>query len=279
MLPWHRLRYYTCGLCLAFREGPNGKNLENGNSIKSQGYRILKTWIGWVHFYIPLFSWHWLDKLSSLCPHLPRALYSQRTKGKLVSGQRHFGYKKSDHWFCKQIRYDFKLSSDYFRCAKPRGHPVQRKVLVNRSLTILPKFEVLVQFVCSSLPNDRDFFFNATPYSHLTLFSHILNNLTCKILVRNASYQLVLLPHHHWFGTLTEISYDNCFQVSLDPDLAKHPPTTPNHQAGIKVPTLKSGLETWVANEIRVYRELLAIQKNSNLVDKFFFIWKPSDFV
>lgn len=31
-----------------------------------------------------------------------------------------------------------------FVAAKPRGHPVQRKVLVNRSLTIPPEFEALV---------------------------------------------------------------------------------------------------------------------------------------
>lgn len=74
-----------------------------------------------------------------------------------------------------------------------RSRPVQRKVLVNRSLTISPESETLVQFVCSSFLDKRDFLFKPTPYSYLTLFSHILNNLTYRVLVCNALHQPVLL--------------------------------------------------------------------------------------
>ena len=95
--------------------------------------------------------------------------------------------------------------------ARPRSHPVQKKVLVDRSLTISPESEALVQFVCSSLLDNRDFFFNPNPHSHLILFSHILNNLTRKILVRNASHQSVFLPRRQRLGTLTEVSYNICF--------------------------------------------------------------------
>lgn len=77
--------------------------------------------------------------------------------------------------------------------ARPRGYLVQKKVLVNKSLTISLKSKALVQFVYSSLPDDRDFLFNPIPYSHLTPFSHIPNNSTCRVLVRNALHQLVLL--------------------------------------------------------------------------------------
>lgn len=38
--------------------------------------------------------------------------------------------------------------------ARPRGRPVQRKVLVDSSLTILSEFEAFMQFVCSSLPDN-----------------------------------------------------------------------------------------------------------------------------
>lgn len=143
--------------------------------------------------------------------------------------------------------------------AKPKSHPVQRKVLVNRSLMIYPESETLVQFVCSSFPDNQDFLFNATPHSHLTLFSHILNDLTYKVLVRNTLQQLVLLPRHQRFGTLTEVLYDNCFQVSLDFELAKYPPTTLNYQTGIRVPIFKPGFETCLVNGIRVYRKSLAV--------------------
>lgn len=163
--------------------------------------------------------------------------------------------------------------------ARPRGRPVQRKILVDKSLTIPPESEALVQFVCFNLLDDRDFLFKPTPHSYLTLFSHILNNSTHRVLVRNASHRPILLSRRQRLGTLTEIPYGNCFQVALDLELAKHPPITPNHQAGIRVPTLEPDLETRLANEIRVYRELLAVQQISDLVDEFSSIWKPSGFV
>lgn len=53
----------------------------------------------------------------------------------------------------------------------------------------------------------------------------------------------------------------------------------PSHQAEIKVLILEFGLETCLANRIRVYGDPLVIQKISDLVNKFEFIWKLSDFV
>ena len=162
---------------------------------------------------------------------------------------------------------------------RPRGYLVQRKVLVDRSLIIPPESEALVQFVCSSLPDDRDFLFNPNPYSHIILFSHILNNLTCRILVRNTSHRSVLLPRRQQLGTLTKVSYDNCFQVSLYPELAEHPPTTPNYQDGISMLALEPDLKTCLANRIRVYGQPLAVQKISDLANEFPSIWEPSGFV
>lgn len=114
---------------------------------------------------------------------------------------------------------------------RSRGHSIQRKVLVDKSVQILFESEALVEFVCSSFPDDQDFLFNLTSYSHLILFSHILNNSTRRVLVPNALHQPVLLPCHQQLGMLIEISYDNCFQVALA-----------NHQAGIRVPTIEHGL-------------------------------------
>lgn len=132
--------------------------------------------------------------------------------------------------------------------AKLKDHLVQRKVLVDSSLTIFPESEALVQFVCSSFPDDRDFLFNLTPHSHFTLFSHILNNSTCRVPVRNVLHKPVLLPCCQQLDMLIKVLYDNCFQVSLNPKLAEHSPITSNHQAGIRVPTLKSGFKTCLAN-------------------------------
>lgn len=99
------------------------------------------------------------------------------------------------------------------------------------------------------------------------------------MLVRNESHCTILLPRRQRLGTLTEVLYDNCFQVTLDPELAEHPPTAPRHQAGIKVPAPEPGLETRLANGIRVYGDPLEVQKIADLVDKFPSIWEPSGFV
>ena len=121
-------------------------------------------------------------------------------------------------------------------------------MLVDKSLIIPSESETLVQFIYSSLSNNRDFLFNSTPHYHLILFSHILNDLICRVPVQNASHQPILLLRRQRLGMLTEVSYDNCFQVILDTELAKHPPTIPNYQAKIKVSTLEPGFETCLAN-------------------------------
>ena len=166
-----------------------------------------------------------------------------------------------------------------FIAGRLKGRPVQRKVLVDKSLTICPEFEALVQFVCSSFSDNQDFLFKPTFHIHLTLFSHILNDSTHKVLVRNVLYQPVFLSRRQRLDTLTEIPYDNYFQVVLDLELAKHLSATPNYQARIRVPTLEPGLEIRLANKIQVYKKPIAVQNVSNLVDKFLSIWEPSGFV
>lgn len=142
---------------------------------------------------------------------------------------------------------------------KPKSHLVQRKVLVNRTLIILLESEAFVQFVYSELPDNQDFLFNPRLHSHFTLISHILDNSTRGVLVQNESYQPIFLLRHKRLGMFAEILYDNCFQVSLNPDLTEYPPTHSIQQARIKLLTLEPGFEMRLVNEIWVYRDLLAI--------------------
>lgn len=56
--------------------------------------------------------------------------------------------------------------------------------------------------------------------------------------------------------------------MSFDPKFAKYLPISPSHQTEIKIFTLDSSFKTCLANKIRVYGDILIIEKIFNLVDK-----------
>lgn len=85
----------------------------------------------------------------------------------------------------------------------------------------------------------------------------------------NKSHQPSFLPRHQQLSTLTQILYNNCFQIILDLEIAKHPLTAFSHQAKIKVPIIKPSLEMSLLNKIKVSKNPLKIQKITDLVNKF----------
>ena len=58
-------------------------------------------------------------------------------------------------------------------------------VLANTTIFILPKSEALVDVRQIFLPDSRNFLFQPFPQNHLTLYSHLLNYTSLRILVRN----------------------------------------------------------------------------------------------
>lgn len=142
-------------------------------------------------------------------------------------------------------------------------------------LLVLPKSDTLVNFICTELPNNWDFLFCFFLQHHFTQFSHIFNSLTCKILVMNTLYCPLLLLRRQRLGTLTEVLYDNCFQLFLYQDLAEHSLThnfLSNYKPTIEITSLCSNLETCFPNGIRVYDNSEAVERIANLVNKVFFI-------
>lgn len=149
-------------------------------------------------------------------------------------------------------------------------------------LTIFFQFKALLWVICFGLLDNKNIFFSPNLYTHLTFFSHISNNLTYKILIYNISHRLVLLLWRQRLGVLTEVLYNNCFQIFLDLKLTEHPSITlftSNYQAGIKIFLLDPSLEICLVNGIRIYGNALSVQKILQLINEFFFIWESFGFI
>lgn len=59
------------------------------------------------------------------------------------------------------------------------------------------------------LPDDWEFFFHPITQAKLTLYSHIVDHETLKILVKNASDRPLYILRRHKLGHLLDIAYDN----------------------------------------------------------------------
>lgn len=70
--------------------------------------------------------------------------------------------------------------------AKQQGQFFARKLLSSYESVILPHSEALVPLVRVPLLDNQDFLFHLTAQANLTLYTHIVNHETSKILVKNA---------------------------------------------------------------------------------------------
>ena len=71
--------------------------------------------------------------------------------------------------------------------AKQRRQFLRRKLLASDDNVVPPRSEMMIPFAPVSLSDDRDFLFHPTTQSNLTLYAHIVDHTTIKILVSNTS--------------------------------------------------------------------------------------------
>ena len=93
---------------------------------------------------------------------------------------------------------------------RQRGQFLTRKLLASRETVLPPHSEAMVSLVPLPLPDDRDFLFHPATQPNLTLFTHIVEHQTSKVLVRNASNKTLRIPRRHKLGYLIDIAYNNC---------------------------------------------------------------------
>lgn len=77
---------------------------------------------------------------------------------------------------------------------------LKRKVLANATTFIPPKSEALINFQQIPLPDSRDFLFQPFPQQQLTLYSHLLDHTSSKILVWNDAERSIQISRRHRLG-------------------------------------------------------------------------------
>ena len=149
--------------------------------------------------------------------------------------------------------------------ARQRGQFLTRRLLSSQETVVLPCLEAMVSLVYLPLADDRDFLFHPTTQANLTLFTHLINHKTSKVLVRNDSSQTLQIPRRHRLGHIVDIAYENCFladaysvrNAAISPSSLQH---LPNLNTSSSFFPNNSSLETILGNGIKVYGNATAVR-------------------
>lgn len=168
--------------------------------------------------------------------------------------------------------------------ARQREQFLTRKLLASQETVLSPQSEAMVLLVPMPLPDDCDFLFHPTTQANLTLFTHIVNHQTSKVLVRNASSETLYIPRRHKLGHLIDIAYENYFLTDSQStlDAATSPPSSYRPSGrNDKFPLLATdpSLETVLDNGVNVYGDAAAVRQIANLVAEYSTIWESQSFV
>lgn len=134
------------------------------------------------------------------------------------------------------------------------------------------------------LSDNQDFLFHPIPQANLTLYSHIMNYETSKILVRNIFDLLLCLPRQHKLSHLLDMGYENCFLI--DTQAAYNTASVPlsSHffsnldTKPMLLPT-NALMETVPDNRIRVFKDSNAVRQIADLVAEYSSICESQSFV
>ncbi len=88
-----------------------------------------------------------------------------------------------------------------------------RKLLTSQETIVPSCLETMITLFHLPLLDNRDFLFYPATQPSLTLFTHIVDYQTLKVLVRNASNESFCISHRHKLGHLIDITYNNCFLI------------------------------------------------------------------
>lgn len=95
--------------------------------------------------------------------------------------------------------------------ARQRGQFLRRKLLAENDGVVSPRSEAMIPILPVPLPDNRDFLFHPATQTNLTLYTHIVDHETSKVLVRNTSNRPLRISCRQKLGHIVDIRYDNCF--------------------------------------------------------------------
>lgn len=158
--------------------------------------------------------------------------------------------------------------------AKQCGRCLRRKLFASGDNVIPPRSKTMIFFAPVSLPNNRDFLFHLTTQANLTLYAHIVNHITTKILVSNTSDCSLRIPRHQKLSHIVDICYKNCFLADAQAtfDSAAFPPRAQpffNLHAGVALAPTDTLMEMQLDNGVRVYGDEAAVREISELVAQY----------
>ena len=157
---------------------------------------------------------------------------------------------------------------------KQRGQFLRRNLLASGDNVVPPRSETMIPLAPVSLPNDRDFLFYPTNQANLTLYAHIVDHITTKILVSNTSDCSLHIPRHQKLGHIVDICYENCFLADAQAtfDFAAFPPRAQpffDLHTGVALAPTDTLIETQLDNGVKVYGDEAAVREISELVAQY----------
>ena len=168
--------------------------------------------------------------------------------------------------------------------ARQRGQFLTRRLLSSQETVVPPRSKAIVSFVPLPLPDNRDFLFHPNTQANLTLFTHLVDHKTSKVLVRNDFSRTIWVPRRHRLGYIVDIAYKNCFLADAHSvyDAVTSPPYShhlPNPNTSSSFFPSNSSLEAILSNGVKVYGDATAVKQIAELVAEYPTIWESQDFV
>ena len=163
--------------------------------------------------------------------------------------------------------------------ASQRGQFLARKLLTNQDSVIPPCSKAMISLEKLPLPDNRDFFFHPAPQADLTLYSHIMDYETFKILVKNASDLPLCVPRRYKLGHLLDITYNNCFLIDTESAYSTASVPLSSHPFSVlgaepTLPPTDASMETVLENGIKVFGDADVVRQISDLVAEYPSIWE-----
>ena len=188
---------------------------------------------------------------------------------------------------------------------RQRDSYVRRNIHVNHVVVVSTEQEIAIS-IKFSISEDRDFLFESSFKTNVTLYHHVIDSYTSEVIVKNDFLKSVKISKNFRLEMITEITYDDCFLMSSN---ESHMIITSSISNWIKqkfetftmlsakfnkvepaISSIDSLYQTdHVVNsfmkEIRLINDIMlcenqtAIQAYTKLVNEFLTLWRNEDFI